>query len=129
MLDLLILLTSGDPSPTEAAGRLDYVVARCATFGWAADEAARLARLDDLAAEQPSRPREAIVREFARGTRHAFSREGEIVEGVRSREDRVRWARDVEHLCDRVADDHPKLLRRTPETAERWAALLEAEDF
>ena len=129
MLDLLLVLTAGDPSATETAGCLDYVVARCAAFGWKADEAERLALVEDLVANQPDRSREEVVREFEYGTRYAYSREGETIENVKSPEDRVRWARDTERLCDRIVSDHPRLLQRTPHTAKRWAALLVTENF
>jgi hypothetical protein len=129
MLDLLLMLTAGDPSATEAAGRLDYVVTRCAAFGWAADEAERSARVEALMADQPDRSREEVIREFALGTRYAFSREGETIQIDKSSEDRVRWARDTERLCDKIANDHPRLLRRTPETARRWATLLATENL
>ena len=129
MLDLLLMLTTGDQSATETAGRLDYVVARCAAFGWAADEAERLKRVEGLVTDQPHRSRDEVLREFAGGARYAFSREGENLEIVKSPEDRARWARDTERLCDRIASDHPRLLRRTPETAEHWATLLATENF
>ena len=127
MLDLLLMLTTGDPSATETAGRLDYVVARCAAFGWVADETERVAQVEELAANQPHRSREEVIREFARGTRYAFSREGEAAAGATTSEAKADWTAEIEAHCDEMARDHPRLLRRTPETASRWARILADE--
>lgn len=61
-------------------GRLpavDYVVSRCRLFGWKADDAERLARLERVIAQENARSREDVIQEFRRGVRYAFSREGE----------------------------------------------------
>lgn len=60
------------------------------------------------------------------GVRYAFSREGEALETAKS--DRFsQWATETELSCDRIAQEHPTLLRRTPDTAARWAQLFEEQ--
>ena len=128
---MLLLVTSllfaADPTMVESAGRLDHAVARCAAFGWEADNDERVARLEQLILAHPGQPREDIVREFAFGTRYAFSREGEAAAGATTSEAKADWTAEIEAHCDQMARDHPRLLRRTPETASRWARILADE--
>lgn len=64
MLPLTLLLWTSDPTNVEAAGRLDYVVSRCGVFGWEADDTERMARLEQLIAQETGRSREDVIREF-----------------------------------------------------------------
>lgn len=125
MLFLILILWTSDPTDVEAAGRLDYVVSRCGLFGWKADDEERLARLERLIAQENARSREDVIQEFRRGVRYAFSREGEALEETTTSAGRLRWATETEARCDRVARDHPSLLSRIPDTATRWARLLD----
>lgn len=123
MLLLTLLLWTSDLTNVEAAGRLDYVVSRCGVFGWEADDTERIARLERLIAQEIGGSREDIIREFRLGVRYAFSREGEALEAVRPI-GFSQWAAETEISCDRIAQEHPTLLRRTPDTAARWAQLV-----
>jgi len=124
MLLLTLLLWTSDPTNVEAAGRLDYVVSRCGVFGWEADDTERMAHLEQLIAQETGRSREDVIREFRRGVRYAYSREGEALEAAKPA-GFSKWAAETEIGCDRIAQEHPTLLRRTPDTAMRWARLIE----
>ena len=124
MLLLLLLLWTSEPTEVEAAGRLDYSVSRCGVFGWHASENERLARFKLLVAEGTGQSREDVLEEFRRGVRFAYSREGEILETTTTPAGRARWVAETEARCDRIARDHPALLRRTPDTAGRWAQVF-----
>ena len=126
MLLLTLLLWTSDPTNVEAAGRLDYVVSRCGVFGWEADDTERMAHLEQLIAGETSRSREVVIREFRLGVRYAFSREGEALEAAKP-SGFSQWAAEMETSCDRIAQEHPTLLRRTPDTAARWAQLIEEQ--
>lgn len=123
MLLLTLLLWTSDPTNVEAAGRLDYLVSRCGVFGWEADETERMARLEQLIAHETGRSREDVIREFSLGVRYAFSREGEALEAARP-SGFSQWAAETEIRCDLIAQEHPTLLRRTADTAARWAQLI-----
>ena len=128
MLPFSLLFVLSDPSAVEAAGRLDYWVARCDAFGWEADVNERVARFERLVANHPDRSREDLAREFMHGTRYAYSREGEAnAAAAASLEAKTHWIDSTEARCDRVAREHPRLLRRTPGTATDWADLLSEE--
>ena len=126
MLLLTLLLWTSDPTNVEAAGRLDYAVSRCGVFGWEADDTERMARLEQLIDRETGRSREEVIREFRRGVRYAFSREGEALEAATPARF-LQWAAETEIRCDRIAQEHPTLLRRTSDTAARWAQLIEKQ--
>ena len=118
MLPLLLLLWTSEPTEVEAAGRLDYAVSRCGVFGWYASDNERLTRLELLVAKGTGQSRENILKEFRRGVRFAYSREGELLETTTTPVGRARWVAETEARCDRIARDHPALLRRTPERCQ-----------